>query len=125
MSRRERETRVPLDGLTGEQAAILREDTGDLLIARAEDLRLLHRDEDPKRAVREVAALGRLAFGLGRGEVLVPDPTVRRLVARRTTETIHLEEVRREYELELAHHEAWLALLAHLPGRRRAGGRPR
>jgi hypothetical protein len=115
VSRRERETRVPLDGLTEEQLAILREDADDFLIARAEDLRLLRDDEDPGRAIGEVAALGRLGFALRQGEILVPDRTLRRLVARRTTETIHLEEVKGEYERELSRHEAWLALLGHLP----------
>jgi len=117
MSRRGRETRVPLDGLTGKQLAILREDADDFLIARAEDLRLLRDDEDPGCAMGEVAALGRLGSALRQGEVFVPDRTLRRLVARRTTETIHLEEVRAEYERERSRHEAWLALLAHLPKR--------
>jgi hypothetical protein len=113
MSRRERETRVPLDGLSGEQLSILREGASSHLIGAAGDLRLLANHDDPERAVREVAALGRLNFWLHHGEVLVPDRTVRELVARRTTETIYLDELKETYDRELAEQEAWLALLAH------------
>lgn len=115
MSRRGRGTRVPLDGLSATQLAVLRRDVDDLLIARAEDLRLLPGDGDPGRSVGEVAALGRLASGLGRGEILVPDSTVRELVARRAAETARLEEVGEEYERERSRQEAWATLLAHLP----------
>ena len=121
MSRREREAAVSLDGLSTGQLAILREDAGDLLLARAEDLRLLHRDEEPRRAVREVAALARLCSGLRHGEVFVPDRTLTELVARWTAETGQLEEVKEVYERALAEHEAWVALLACFTRHRRAG----
>lgn len=107
---------MALDGLTGEQLLSLRRQADGWLVVAAEDLRLLHREADPRRAVREVAALGRLTRALGRGELAVPDRVVRDLVGRRTAETILLEELREEYERELAEHEAWLALLAH-PGK--------
>jgi hypothetical protein len=120
MSRRERETRVSLDRLSEEQMSTLREGANGWLIGKAEDLRLLHSEDDPKRVIKEVAALGRLTFGLERGEVFVPDLMVRELVARRTTETIYLDELKERYDRELAEHEAWTALLAHLgKGRRR------
>lgn len=114
MSRRDREARVSLDGLTGEQLSILRRQASGFLVAKASDLRLLHNEEDPERVIGEVAALGRLSSGLERGEVFVPDPTIRELVERQTTETSYLEEMKEEYERELAEHEAWSALLALL-----------
>ena len=120
MSRRE--IRVPLDGLTKEQLAILRELTDDLLIARAEDLRPIRDGDDLDRETGEVAALGRLGFALRHGEVIVPDRTVTELVARRSTETVQLDEARETYERELAEHEAWVALLGHLARGRRGTG---
>jgi hypothetical protein len=125
MSRRERETRVPLDGFSVEQLARLREEADDYLVTKAEDLRLLHRFRDPKRGVREVAALARLCLGLRHREVFVPDRTVRELIARRSAETDLLEEAKEEYERELAGHEAWLALLAHFPEGRQERGMAR
>jgi hypothetical protein len=52
-----------------------------VLIARAGVLRLLKPSPDPRREIREVAALGRLAFWLNIGEVLVPDRAARGLIA--------------------------------------------
>lgn len=73
MSRRERENRVPLDGLTDAQLEIVRDAVFGELVGKAGDLRLLDANPDPKGAIKEVAALGRLAFWLEHGEVLVPD----------------------------------------------------
>ena len=81
MSPRERDTRVSLDGISEEQLEAVRGRIQDSLVCRAADLRLLHRSPDPRRAVGEVAALGRLAFWLGHGQVLVPDRAARDLVA--------------------------------------------
>ncbi|MBS1885609.1 MAG: hypothetical protein JSU06_00295 [Actinobacteria bacterium] len=115
MSRRGRETRVSLDGLTGQQVSILRRLTDDWLIAKAADLPLPDGHEgDPGREIEEVAALGRLASGLREGGLFVPDAMVRDLVERSTTETRLLEELEEEYENELAEHDAWTALLARL-----------
>jgi hypothetical protein len=119
MSRRERKTRVPLDGLSGEQLSILDEQANGWLIGKAADLRFLHSEDDPKRVIKEVAALGRLTFGLERGEVFVPDRMIGELIARRTTETIYLDGLKERYDQELAEHEAWLALLAHFAKARR------
>jgi hypothetical protein len=119
MSRRERETRVPLDGLSEEQLSILREEAADWLVAAADDLEPHGGREEAKRAVKEVAALGRLNSSLRSSEVRVPDRVVMELVARRTTETRHLDELKEEYDRELAEHEAWSVLLAYIAKGRR------
>ncbi|HEY2055364.1 MAG TPA: hypothetical protein VGH14_15635 [Solirubrobacterales bacterium] len=103
-----------LDGLNQEQLSILRDLANNCLIGRAEDLRLLRNEDNPWCTIREVAALARLTVGLRRGHIFVPDRTVRDLVRRWVTEVTFLEEVKAEYDRELAEHEAWLALLAHL-----------
>lgn len=77
MTRRERETRVWLDGMSEEQLEIVRRNVFGALVGKAGDLRLLHKLRDPKGAIREVAALGRLAFWLEHGQVLVPDRAAR------------------------------------------------
>jgi hypothetical protein len=74
MSRRELGRRIGLD-LSDEQLEIVRDRVFGALIGRAGDLRQLNRHRDPRRAVREVAALGRLAFWLHHGEIRVPDRT--------------------------------------------------
>lgn len=117
MSPRERDTRVRLDGMTDEQIEIVREAVIGELIGKAGDLRLLNKLEDPKRAIREVAALARLAFWLGHGEVLVPDRAGRE-VARRLAEGVDAmnewEEFAERYEEAMAEHDALHAFVAHL-----------
>jgi hypothetical protein len=119
MSRRRTDKRVPLDGLTGEQLAIVRHGTFMWLMGMASDLGLLERGmEKPKRHLKRTQALGRLAIALEREMVDLPDPLLEKMLTRRTTETIHLDELKEEYEKELAEHEAWAALLAHFSGSR-------
>lgn len=115
MSRRERETHVRLDGMSEAQLEIVRDDVIGRLIGKAADLHLLHREPDPKRIVREVAALGRLAFWLGDGEVVVPDRAARDLMARLVED---LEEIDRplfeRHQEAVAQHDALRAFLAYL-----------
>jgi hypothetical protein len=89
------------------------------LIDKTSDLELASRRKDPARSIEEVAALGRLVRGLEDGEVEVPDKVLGELVARRTTETNLLEELRRakeEYEKEKEEHKAWVKLLGVIAG---------
>jgi hypothetical protein len=107
--------RVPLDGLDDGRLAILREEANDWLVAKADDLpRGIDDAEGAKCEAEEVAALGRLFGWLRRGEILMPDPIARELIARATTENIRLDELKKEYDQELGRHESWAALLAHL-----------
>jgi hypothetical protein len=93
MSRRERDTRVRLDGLMSEgQLEIVREIVFGQLIGSAGDLELLHKHSHPKRAVREVAALGRLAFWLEWREILVPDRVAQEVMTRLATEVDGMNE---------------------------------
>jgi hypothetical protein len=113
---------VRLDGLSDRQLAILREEANDWLVTKADDLpKGIDVAEGSKREVEEVAALGRLVSGLRRGQVLMPDRIARDLVARSTTETVHLDELKAEYDRELAEHESWVALLARLDSAPDAG----
>jgi hypothetical protein len=88
MSGRQREVRVRLDGLMSEaQIEIVRDIVFGQLVSQADDLSLLNQYRDPKKAIREVAALGRLAFWLEYyGEVVVPDGFARRLMQRTARE---------------------------------------
>jgi hypothetical protein len=124
MSRRERDTRVRLDGMTDEQLEIVRHAVSMELIGRAGDLRFLGRLPDPRQAVKDVAALGRLAFWLHHGEVLVPD-RVARQVAQALAEGVDSmnEEVFEAYEEAMAEHDALHAFVAHLSGGGRGPGR--
>jgi len=101
VSRRERDTRVPLDGMT-------------------------EANSDPKGAIGEVAALGRLAFWLEYGEVLVPD-RVAREVAQGLADGVDAmnewEEVVERHEEAMAEHDAFHAFVAHLSGAERDTGR--
>jgi hypothetical protein len=112
--RRERGTRVPLDGLTESQRAIVVEGATDWLVAVANDF-CRYDPDDIERVTDEVSALGRLASWLHQGQVAVPDRMVRAVIERRTGETQHLDELEEEYEGELFEHDAWVALLAHFP----------
>ena len=124
MSRRERETRVRLDGMSEEQREIIRRSVFGALVGKAGDLRLLHQHPDPKRAIREVAALGRLAFWLEYDEVVVPDRAARE-VARGLAEGIDAlnewEEVARRYEKAMAEHDALHAFVAYFSDAGSAG----
>jgi hypothetical protein len=88
MSGRQREVRVRLDGLMSEaQIGIVRDIVFGQLVSQADDLSLLNQYRDPKKAIREVAALGRLAFWLEYyGEIVVPDGFARRLMQRTARE---------------------------------------
>src|ERR1700760_92752 len=101
MPRRERDTRVRLEGMTDEQLDIVRRNVFGALVGKAGDLRHLHKLRDPKGAIREVSALGRLAFWLEHGEIVVPDKTARE-VAEGLAEGVdalnECEEVARRYE---------------------------
>jgi hypothetical protein len=100
---------VHLDGLSDRQLVYLREEVHEWLVAKANDLPK-YDDDEAKRQAEEVAALGRMATGLRRGEILMPDPLAKELVARTIGETRHLDELREEYDRELDEHEAWVAL---------------
>jgi hypothetical protein len=117
VSRRERGTRVPLDGMTEAQLRIVRDAVFDELIIKAGDLRLLHKHPDPKRGIKEVAALGRLAYWLEHGQVLVPDRAARE-VAQHLAEGVDAmnewEEVVERYEEAMAEHDALHAFVAYL-----------
>ena len=117
MSRRERDTRVPLDGMTEAQLEIVRDAVFGELIIKAGDLRLLHKHPDPKRAIREVAALGRLVFWLEHGQVRVPDRAARE-VAQHLAEGVDAmnewEEVVERYEEAMTEHDALHAFVAYL-----------
>jgi hypothetical protein len=47
----------------------------------------------------------------------IPDAQVKALIETRVGETRHLDELTEEYERERHEHEAWVAPLAHFPGR--------
>jgi len=82
-----------LDGLLSEgQLEIVHDIVISQLIGSAGDLRLLNRLPDPKAAVREVSALGRLAFWLGWREILVPDRIAREVMLRLATEVDAMNE---------------------------------
>lgn len=110
--RRERGTRIPLDGLTEGQRAVVLEGATDWLVALANDL-CRYDPEDIERVTDEISALGRLASWLHQGQVAVPDRMVRTVIERRIGETQRLDELEEEYEEALAEHDAWVALLAH------------
>jgi hypothetical protein len=130
VSRRERDTRVRLDGMTEEQIGIVRDDVIGELIGKAGDLDVLHTHPDPKRAIREVAALARLAFWLEYGEVVVPDRLAREVaqgLAEGTDALNEWEEVVERYEKAMAEHDALHAFVAYFsdagPGRTRMAER--
>ena len=92
-SRREREVRVRLDGLLSEsQLDIVKGIVFGQLIGSAGDLRLLNKLPDPKGAVREVAALGRLTYWLHMGEIHVPDRVAVEVVSRLAVEVDGMNE---------------------------------
>jgi hypothetical protein len=126
MSRRERETRVRLDGMTEEQLEIVRRNAFGALVGKAGDLRLLHNHRDPKGAIREVAALARLAFWLEYDEVVVPDRESRD-IARGLAEGVDAlnewEEVARRHEEAMAEHDALHAFLTYFSDAGAAGAR--
>lgn|GEM_PF-3282102 len=123
MSRRERDARVRLDGISGEQAGIARASLTDFLVAQAEDLRLLHTVEDPEGAIREVAALARMVAALRDGQLAVPDPAAREVMARIAGEVEEMdEELVERYEEAVAERRALCAFLAFLG---EAGGEAR
>jgi hypothetical protein len=116
MSRRERNTRVRLEGMSEEQLEIVRRNVFGALVGKAGDLRLLHKLRDPKGAIRVVAALGRLAFWLEHGQMLVPDKAARE-VAQELADGVDAmnewEEVVEQYEEAMAEHDALHAFVAH------------
>lgn len=93
MSGREREVRVRLDGLMSEaQTEIVYEVVLSQLIGSAGDLRILNKHRDPRKSVREVAALGRLTFWLEYREILVPDRIAREVMLRLAREVDGMNE---------------------------------
>jgi hypothetical protein len=112
MSRRELR-RVRVDDLSEEQLEIVRDAVSGALVARAADLRHLKKAPDRKWAIKEVAALGRLAFWLDGGEILVPDRTARKVMARIAREVDEMDESLFErYEEAVAEHDALHAFVA-------------
>jgi hypothetical protein len=117
MSRRERDTRVHLEGMSEAQLEIVRDAVFGALVGKAGDLRLLNQSPDPKRAIREVAALGRLAFWLEHGEVVVPDRTAREVMARIVEDVEEMDaDLLERYEEAVAEHDALRAVVAYLSG---------
>jgi hypothetical protein len=116
MSPRESDTRVRLEGMSEEQREIVRRNVFGALVGKAGDLRLLHKNPDPKGAIREVAALARLAFWLEHDEVVVRDRLARE-VAQGLAEGVDAmnewEEVVERYEEAMAEHDALHAFVAH------------
>jgi hypothetical protein len=69
------------------QIEIVRDIVLGQLVGQADDLALLNQHPDPKQAIREVAALGRLAYWLAYyGEIVVPDRFARKLMQRTARE---------------------------------------
>jgi hypothetical protein len=119
MSRRERDTRVHLEEMSADQLEIVRHAVFGALVGRAGDLHLLNQYPDPKRAIREVAALGRLAFWLEQGEVVVPDRAARDVMARIVKDVEQMDaELLERYEEAVAEHDALRVLVAYLSGSR-------
>jgi hypothetical protein len=117
VSRRERDTRVPLDGMTEAQLDIVRRNVFNALVGKAQDLRLLNKLADPRQAIREVATLGRLALWLEHGQVRVPDRAaleVARYLAEGVDAMNEWEEVFERYEEAIAEHDAMHTFVAHL-----------
>jgi hypothetical protein len=115
VSRRERDTRVRLDGMSEPQLEIVRDAVFGALVGRAGNLRLLNQSPDPKQAIREVAALGRLAFWLEHGEVVVPDRTAREVMARIVEDVEEMDqELLERYEEAVAEHDALRTFVAYL-----------
>ena len=110
--------RIKLDGtLTEDQLRIVQDEVVDLLINRTGDLVHLDNHPDPKRELGEIAALSRLAAGLERGEVEVPDriaTDVAEGLAETNDELFEYEEIRRRYEAGIAQHDALHASFAGL-----------
>jgi hypothetical protein len=105
--------------MTEAQLDIVRHAVLGELIGKAGDLRLLHKHPDPRRAIREVAALGRLAFWLGHGEVLVPDRAACETaqgLAEGVDAMNEWEEVARRHEEAMAEHDALHVFVAYLSG---------
>lgn len=118
MTGRERDIRVRLDGMSEEQLEIVRRSVFGALVGKAGDLRLLHKHHDPKGAIREVAALGRLAFWLEHGEVVLPDRAARKVAEELAAGIDALnewEEVVERYEEAMAEHDALHASSATSP----------
>jgi hypothetical protein len=85
--------RVRLDGLMSEgQIEIVSEIVFGQLIGQAGDLDRLNQYRDPKKAIREVATLGRLAFWLEYREIIVPDRDARELMRRTAREIDEMNE---------------------------------
>jgi hypothetical protein len=112
MSGHERGEWIPLDGLEEMQRALVLQHSTDWLVTLANDL-CRYGPEDTKRVTDEIAALGRLTSWLRMGSVAVPDSGVRAVIERRLGETGHLEELEKEYEEELAEHDAWRAIRSY------------
>ena len=122
MSRRQREVRIRLDGLMSEaQIEIVRDIVFGQLIMQADDLALLNQYRDPKQAIREVAALGRLAFWLEYyGEIVVPDRFAQKLMRRTAREIDEMNQAAEstgdgDPEAEHEAMRAYVGLFSHWP----------
>jgi hypothetical protein len=106
--------RVRLDGLMSEsQVEIVSGIIFGQLIGQAGDLDRLNQYRDPKKAIREVATLGRLTFWLEYREILVPDRDGRRLMRRTAREIDEMNEAGESTGGDpLAEHDAMWAYVA-------------
>jgi len=123
--RRERDTEVRLDGLSEEQISFVRGQVFFALYSRAGNLRDLSRHADQKAAIREVAALGRLAESLEGGGVRVPDRAASEAAVGLAADVdqIHeAEEIYERCEQAMREHDAMHALVGLLGGIGRAAG---
>jgi len=78
--------------MTDDQIEIVSEIIFGQLIGQAGDLDRLNQYRDPKKAIREVATLGRLAFWLEYREINVPDREGRELMRRTAREIDEMNE---------------------------------
>lgn len=116
-SRRERRRRVRLDELSEDQLESIRNAVSGALSSRAGDLAQLHQLSEPKRKIREVAALGRLSYWLEIGEVRVPDRIAREVMAEIVGEVEEMDaELLEQYEEAVAGHRALHTFVALLKG---------
>jgi hypothetical protein len=114
---RERSTRVPLDGMSEDQLETVRHAVFGALTGRAGDLDQLNKSSDPKWAIKEVAALGRLAYWLEIGEVVIPDWTARKVLSRIVDELEEMDaDLLEQYEEAVAGHRALHTVIAYLSG---------
>jgi hypothetical protein len=122
-SGRERDIRVRLDELSEDQLECVRDAVFGALASRTGDLARLNQLSDPKREIKEVAALGRLSYWLEVGEVLIPDRTAREVMSRIAEEVEEMDaELFERYEEAVAGHRALHTFVAYLKGEKGPSG---